>query len=194
MACHTVLSHVARERSEFAEAMSHLESSSAIAEGLGLAEDVVVANTNLGELALALGDLDEAHRRWKLSLDFYDEENETRTFSLLGLGSVAVRQGHLEEAADHFIRARTMSERAGWPHNTTMALVGLAGVVSEQGDHAEAARLLGRVGALLEATGGELVVADAEIYQHVSNAALAELGDDQFAELLAAGASGSAGP
>jgi predicted ATPase/DNA-binding SARP family transcriptional activator len=194
MACHTVLSHVARERGEFAEAMSHLESSAAIAEELGLAEDVVVANTNLGELALALGDLDEARRRWELSLAFYDEEDEARTFSLLGLGSVAVRQGHLEEAADHFIRARTMSERAGWPHNTTMALVGLAGVVSEQGEHAEAARLLGRADALLEATGGELVVADEEIYQDVRTAALADLGDDQFAELLAAGASGPAGP
>jgi hypothetical protein len=111
---------------------------------------------------------------------------------MLGLGSVAVRQGHLEEAAGHFIRARTMSERAGWPHNTAMALVGLAGVVSEQGDHAEAARLLGRAEALLEATGGELVVADEEIYQQVRKAAIADLGDEHFAELLAAGATDAA--
>lgn len=192
MACHTVLSHVARERGEFAEAMSRLESSAAIAEELGLADDVVVANTNLGELALAIGDLDEARRRWELSLEFHGD-HVASTFARLGLGSVAVRQGHLEEAAGHFLRARTMSERAGWPHNTTMALIGLAGVVSEQGHHAEAARLLGRANALLEATGGELVVADEEIYQHVRTAALADLGNDEFAELLAAGASGPAG-
>lgn len=72
---------------------------------------------------------------------------------MLGLGSVAVRQGHLKEATDHFTRARDLSERAGWPHNRVTALIGLAGVVSEQGDHTGAARLLGRARALLVATG-----------------------------------------
>lgn len=191
MACHTVLSHVARERGEYADAKSHLERSASIAEDLGLAADVVVANTNLGELALAVGDLEEARRRWELSLEFYGDD-EASTFAILGLGAVAVRQGHLEEAAGHFTRARGLSERAGWPHNTAMALVGLAGVVSKQGDHAEATRLLGRADALLESTGGELVVADEEIYQHVRSAALADLGDELFAELLATGAADAA--
>jgi predicted ATPase/DNA-binding SARP family transcriptional activator len=194
MACHTVLSHLARERGELADATSHLERSAAIAEELGLADDVVVANTNLGELALAAGNLEEARRRWELSLQFYDEGDEASTFALLGLGSVASLQGHLEEATKHFTRARTLSEQAGWLHNTTMALVGLAGVVSKQGDHREAVRLLGRAGALLEATGGELVTADEEIHRHVRAAALADLGGKRFAELLAAGANGSAGP
>lgn len=193
MACHTVLSHIARERGEFADAMTHLERSAAIAEELGLAADVVVANTNLGELALAVGDLEQARTRWEFSLRSYDEDDVNSTFAQLGLGSVAVRQGLLEEAAGHFTRARTMSERAGWLHNATMALIGLAGVLSRQGDHAEATRLLGQADALLEATGGELVVADEKIYQDVRAAALGHLGDDSFAELLSAGAGRAAG-
>jgi predicted ATPase/DNA-binding SARP family transcriptional activator len=189
MACHTVLSHVAREREDFAEAKSHLEQSSALATRLGLRDDVMVANTNLGELALALGNLEEARSRWELSLSFYDEDDESSTFALLGLGSVAVRQGDLMTAHGHFSRARALSERAGWLHNTTMALIGLAGVASDQGDHVEAAQLLGRAVALLEATGGELVMADEAIYQRVHRAALAHLGQDQLDALLLAGGS-----
>jgi predicted ATPase/DNA-binding SARP family transcriptional activator len=192
MACHTVLSHVARERGEFADAMSHLEQSSAIAMKLGLQDDVMVANTNLGELALAIGNLGEARARWERSLDFYDDDDEASTFAMLGLGAVAVGEGDLDEAAGHFGRARYMSERAGWLHNTTMALVGLAGVVSAQGDHVEAARLLGRAEALLTATGGELVVADEAIYQRVRTAALAHLGEDELEALLLAGAHSTA--
>jgi hypothetical protein len=86
-----------------------------------------------------------------------------------------------------------MSERAGWLHNTTMALIGLAGVLSEQGDHAGAGRLLGRAGALLAETGGELVVADEAIYQSVRGAALAALGQQQLDELLREGAAGAPG-
>jgi len=187
MACHTVVSHVARERGLFSEAKTHLERSEALARALGLDEDVIIANTNLGELALAVGDLDEARRRWEFSMSKYDENDVSCTFALLGLASVAHRQGLLDEAAGHFTKVRALSESAGWLHNATMAIVGLAGVATDRGDHSEAAVLLGRARALLETTGGELVAADDEIYQRAWSAALTDLGETRFAELLATG-------
>lgn len=188
MACHTVMSHIARERGLFAEAMAHLQRSETIAKELGLDDDVMVANTNLGELALASGDLDEARRRWEHTMSIYDHDDENGTFALLGLGAVAYRQGFLAEATAHFSHARALSERAGWQHNTTMALVGLAGIAADQGAHAEAAVLLGRATNLLDATGGELTLADQEIYERARASALANLGEARLAELLGTGA------
>ena len=188
MACHTVLSHIARERGAYADAQAHLERSEAIAEELGLDEDVMIANTNLGELALATGDLDQARRRWEKTLAIQDAEDENSTFALLGLGAVAHRQGLLDEAADHFSRARDLSTRAGFLHNTTMALVGLAGVTADRGDHVAAALLLGRASSLLAATGGELTIADDAIFERAKASALASLGEAQLIELLNTGA------
>jgi len=149
------MSHVARERGAYASAMTHLKRSEAIAKELGLDDDVLVANTNLGELALAVGNLDEARRRWEHTMSRYAEDDENGTFALLGLGAVSYRQGRLDEAAGHYERARRLSERVGWLHNTTMALVGLAGIAADQGADSEAALLLGRASGLLDATGGE---------------------------------------
>ncbi|MEJ7720061.1 MAG: AAA family ATPase [Ilumatobacteraceae bacterium] len=188
MACHTVVSHVARERGLFSEAKTHLERSEALARALGLDEDVIIANTNLGELALAVGDLDEARRRWEFSMSEYDENDVSCTFALLGLASVAHRQGLLDEAAGHFTKVRALSESAGWLHNATMAIVGLAGVATDRGAHSEAAVLpRSRQGATRD-DGGELVAADDEIYQRAWSAALTDLGEARFAELLATGA------
>jgi len=187
MAAHTVLSHVARERGAFATAMDHLHSSEAIAKELGLDQDVLVANTNLGELALAVGDLDEARRRWEHTMSCYAEDDENCTFALLGLGAVSYRQGRLAEATQHFARAGDLADRAGWMHNSTMALVGLAGIAADQGDFLEAALLLGQASGLLAATGGELTVADEEIYRRARASALDSLGETRLTELMRSG-------
>ncbi len=67
----------------------------------------------------------------------------------------------------------------------------MAGIAAAREAHTEAAVLLGRATGLLEATGGELVLADGEIYQRVWSAALADLGEDRLTELLASGARGA---
>ena len=188
MACHTVLSHIARERERYAEAQAHLEQSEALAEGLGLAEDVMVANTNLGELALATGDLEQARRRWERTLAFYGgRDQENTTFARLGLGAVAHRQDRLDDAAVHFAAALELAELSGFWHNATMALIGLAGVAAAQAAHADAAVLLGRASALLEATGGDLTHADEAVRDEATAVAVAGLGDQRMAELFDAG-------
>lgn len=187
LACHTVISHVARERGEFAKAREHLLRNEAIAHQLGREQDLVVANTNLGELALAVGDLDEARRRWERSMTTFGDDDENSTFALLGLGAVAHRQGRLDDAGAHFSRARQLTERAGWLHNLTMALIGLAGVAADRGDHPGAAELLGRAEGIRVATGADLTLADQEVVEQAQTASVAALGPVRFAELRALG-------
>jgi tetratricopeptide (TPR) repeat protein len=184
-----VLGHATREQGQFAEAEAHFERSGALAAQLGLDEDVMVANTNLGELALVAGDLDQARSRWEHTLAFYDNrDDESATFALLGMGAVAHRQGFLDEAVEHFSRAQRLSENAGFTHNSALAFLGLAGVSADRADHAETALLLGRTAALLAATGGGLTGDDADVYERARSTALTGLGAERMAELLDAGA------
>jgi hypothetical protein len=60
LGCHTVLGLVACRRGELDAARSHFERCRILAEELGQDLDAVIANTNLGEVALAAGDLEEA--------------------------------------------------------------------------------------------------------------------------------------
>ncbi len=189
MACHTVLSHIARERGHYEDAVAHLEQSETLAESLALSEDVMVANTNLGELALATGDLDEARRRWERTLAFYEgHDQENTTFAHLGLGAVAHRQRRFEESAGHFAVAFALAEASGFWHNAAMASIGLAGVAAEVGDHEEAAVSLGRASGLLQATGGDLTLADQAVRAQAVASVSAALGDERMLELLGVGA------
>ena len=72
-----------------------------------------------------------------------------------------------------------------------MALVGLAAIAADQGDYAGAAVLLGRASGLLDATGGDLTVADQEKYSQAQAAVIAHLGEGRFAEAFAGGRSAS---
>ena len=193
MRCHTVLGMVARDRGDLAAAASHMASSGALADDLGLGEAAITANTNLAELALLADDLDEARRRWEGTLAWNHEHGiaEGRDgFALLGLGAVAYRQSRLGEAAEHFSRALELSQRAGFRHNVARGLVGLAAVAADRGEHTEAASLLGRASRLIAETGGELSGVDAALQDRANASCLAALGPERLEELLAAGAQG----
>ena len=179
MRSHTVLGLVARDRGDLGEAALHMARSGTLAEELGLGEAANTANTNLAELALIDGDLDQARRRWERTLAWNHEHGiaEGRDgFALLGLGAVAYRQGRLDEAAERFSRALELSERAGFRHNVARGLVGLAAVAADRGEHAEAASLLDRASRLIGEIGGELSGVDAELYDRAS-ASVAAVGE-----------------
>ena len=190
MGCHTVLGVVARDRGDLAAAVEHIERSAALAQELGLGQDVIIANTNLADLALAAGDLDTARRRFEQTLAYNHEHGLTDddSYALLGLGAVALKSGRHDEAVEHLSRALRLCERAGFAHNAALALVGLAAVAADRAEHAEAALLLGRATELVVATGGELTGADAALYESTRATALAGLGPERLAELLEAGA------
>jgi predicted ATPase/DNA-binding SARP family transcriptional activator len=187
LGCHTVLGLVACRRGELDAARDHFQRCLILAEELGQDHDAVVANTNLGEVALAAGDLEEARRRWELTIDLNLRSGGTDCFALLGLGDVARLQDRLDDAESLFGRARAVAEEADWPHNVAMALLGLAGVAARRGQAEQAGRLLGRVLAMVGTTTGELHGLDAENYREAESAVLAALGPTRLAELLEAG-------
>lgn len=177
MACETVLGLTRTARREFDQARHHLEHSGQLAEQLGSAYDAMIANTNLGELALFAGDLSEAQRRWERTLAWNQGQPGTDdTFAHLGLGAVARRQGRLTEAAEHFARASELAEQNRFPQNLAFAALGLAGVAADQGAYEEATRLLARVDTLLGATGGKLNSEDTADYERTRAAVLAASG------------------
>jgi predicted ATPase/DNA-binding SARP family transcriptional activator len=187
MGCHTVLGLVALRRSQLDAARSHFERMHVLAEELGQDVDAVIANTNLGEVALAAGDLEEARRRWELTIELNRRAGGNDSFALLGLGDVARLQGRLDDAASLFGRARAAAERTGWRHNVAMAVLGLASVAARRGKPEEAGRLLGRVSAVVAVTTGRLHGTEAETYGDTESAVLAAVGPTRLAELLEAG-------
>jgi tetratricopeptide (TPR) repeat protein len=190
MGCHTVLGLVARDCGDLPAAVRHIERSGALAQKLGLERDVIIANTNLADLALAAGDLEGARRRFERTLAYNDGTVAPvdDSFALLGLGAVAYRSGRLDEAVEHLGRALELCERAGFRHNAALALVGLAAVASDRTEHVEAALFLGRASELIAAAGGQLTGVDAELYESTRAAVLAGLGEQRLTELLEAGA------
>ena len=187
VACHTVLGLIAKERGAYAEAGAHFRESEIVAERHGLAEDVVVANTNLGELAFATGDLAQARRRWETTLVTQGGPEANLTFALLGLGALAVQEGRLDEGERHLVRARDLAEQAGFNHNRAMALVALADVASQRGDDERAAIVIGEAHELLAVTGGKLTTEDAAVLDRAAAATRDHLGSERFDELAGHG-------
>ncbi|MCU1504364.1 MAG: Transcriptional regulator [Ilumatobacteraceae bacterium] len=183
VACHTVLGLIAKEQGAYAEAGEHFRQSEIVAQRHGLEEDVVVANTNLGELAFATGDLAQARRRWETTLVTQGGPEANLTFALLGLGALALQEGRLDEGERHLIRARDLARQAGFNHNTAMALVALAGIASQRGDDERAAVVIGEAHELLAATGGKLTTEDAAVLERAAAATRDHLGSERFDQL-----------
>jgi non-specific serine/threonine protein kinase len=186
--CHTVRGLIGVRRRDYAAARAEIEQSAAVGAAHGLRADAIVANTNLAEIALAAGDIEEARRRWEHTIEMNRTSGEGHdTFALLGLGEVARRQRRYDDAAGLFQAARQLAERLGAPHNIVMAVLGEASVASERGDAEEAGHLLGRVSAMATSTTGELHGIDADTYRESAAAVVAVVGTERFAELLQAG-------
>ena len=198
LGCHTVLGIVARDSGELATARRHYEQSGKIAEELGLIEDVTIANTNLADLALAAGDLEEARRRWETTIAQNREQGMPPgedCLAQLGLGTVALLEGRLDEAEIGLARAYELSELAGFPQAGALALAGLAAVAGERVEHEESALLLGAAHGLIDSTGCELSGPEAELFDRTRAKGVAALGEEKLAELVGLGrAEGPEGP
>src|SRR5262249_41365343 len=147
---------VARDSGELGTARRHYERSGKIAEELGLIEDMTIANTNLADLALAAGDLEEARRRWETTIAQNREQGmspDADCLAQLGLGTAAWLEARLDEAEIGLARAYELSELAGFPQAGALALAGLAAVAGERGEHEESALLLGAAHGLIDSTG-----------------------------------------
>ena len=187
MGCHTVLGLVAMARGDLDRAREQIQRSEQLARDLGLDHDVYVALTNLGEIEYTAGNLAEARALWEECLTWVEQQGIGEpAFSHLGLGAVAHAEGRLDDAEAHFSTALARAE-AGQLHDlTAQALIRKAALQSDRGNHVEATLTLGRASAYVAATRGEPSGEEARLYDRTRAAALAALGPEQHAQLLAA--------
>ena len=175
---------------DLAEAREQFERSEALATHHRLDEHVTIANTNLADVALTAGDLDQARQRWECSLARSRAAKLGPYHDLrprLGLGDIARRQGLLDEAHDHYTHSHRLAEQAGSPHWVARALVGLAAIAADRSHHLDAATLLARAGRLLTSSGVNLTGIEAGPYDEVHATILEALGAQQLAVLIEAG-------
>ena len=146
MGCETVLGLAALGRGQLDEARTHIARSGELARELGLEADVVIADTNLAEIAYRARELDDSRRRWEGVLAWHEQHSppESSVFALLGLAAIACAEDRLDEAEHLFESARQRAGTAGFTQLAGHAHVGLATVAAGRGKHAEAAGLLGR--------------------------------------------------
>ena len=191
MGCETVLGLAALGRGQLDEARIHIARSGELARELGLEADVVIADTNLAEIAYRARELDESRRLWEGVLAWHEQHSppESSVFALLGLGATACAEGRLDEAEHLFGSARQRAGTAGFTQLVGHAHVGLATVAAGRGKHAEAAGLLGRADELFDEVAGPSAEFDPALASSTEAAARAALGDQAFAIAYASGLS-----
>ena len=130
---------------------------SAAAEHVGDGAGVVLADYGHGLLALEVGDLDAAARRFRLAVEGFTAVRTPvwQGWALVGLGRCAQLRGDRGTAEDVYAQARQLGVTAGEPGLTASALEGMARMRTESApDQArelddEAAQLRRRMGRAL---------------------------------------------
>jgi len=78
------------------------------------------------------------------------EDKSTMAYALLGLGLVDLAEGK-PEARENILGSRRLRQGTGEQLQQTSSLIGVAGLVLQEGDAGFAAQLLGAVGSALKA-------------------------------------------
>jgi predicted ATPase/DNA-binding SARP family transcriptional activator len=195
MGCETVLGLAALGRGRLDEARTHIARSGALARDLGLEADVVIADTNLAEIAFRARDLDDARHRFEGIVTWHEQSSapEGGVFALLGLASIAYAEDRLDEADQLFTRTRRLAGTAGFTQLAGHAHIGLAAVAARRGNHAEAAGLLGRADGLFDEVAGPSAEFDPALAASAEASARASLGERGYAIAYAAGRQPHAG-
>lgn len=148
----------------------------------------------LGEPAIALGDLDNAERRYTEALALLGGRSmdEIAAWALAGLGHVALLRGDLAGARAHFrdlYQRRTQVYGSG-ADAAANVVPHLTDLFAAEGRHELAARLLGAADAArTERRFPALYLKDRSAYERTKKTVRAALGEERFTELREEGAS-----
>jgi predicted ATPase/DNA-binding SARP family transcriptional activator len=181
-AAYKLLSHVALRERDFAGAERYSRRTLALARKLESDHDVSTAQLNLAVVYLDWGKTEAAIPMLEDVLA-YNRRNgiaEGAGFALLNLGEADYHLGDFARARLRFEEARQAFASVGFRAHVGHALTGLAGVEASSGRHEEAARLLGRSDAVLEAVGASKDDFDPTLAAKVEAEARARLGEDGF--------------
>jgi len=181
-AAYKLLSHVALRERDFAGAERYSKRTLALARKLGSDHDISTAQLNLAVVYLDWGRTEAAIPMLEDVLA-YNRQNgiaEGAGFALLNLGEADYHLGDFARARLRFEEARQAFASVGFRAHVGHALTGLAGVEASSGRHEEAARLLGRADAVLEAVGASKDDFDPTLAAKVEAEARARLGEDGF--------------
>jgi predicted ATPase/DNA-binding SARP family transcriptional activator len=154
----------------------------ALAEGAGFPRSLAFTYNGRAMVRRTTGDLDEA-AEWAERVRVMCHQSRDAMGEALGLASlgfIAERQGDLARAQARHEESLELARQMKQPVYLALALEGFAGIAAARGDGARAAVLLGSAHAL-RATKGGAPAGPASDVERVTAAAVALIGDAEFA-------------
>jgi tetratricopeptide (TPR) repeat protein len=145
--------------------------------------------TNLGYLALRLGDWDRAAEESRRALERSRVVGDSAglVVALVNLGYASIDRGRPEEAASAFAEALAFQREIGDRETIAYCLDGIAAVLLGRDLDDDALRLVAAAAALRETIGASLPPYERDLHERVLDEARLRLGDDA-AEVEAEGA------
>lgn len=181
--------HLAMRQGYYELAKHAFADSLAIARKLGNKEKVAQVLLQLGQATLCLNDRIHAKTYFQESEDLFRESGNTSWQSdcLYCFGLLAQLEGDHKQAKMLLEQALVLARQTGPIWHRANTLMGLAGVAAANGQPWRAARLLGAADMQLEFAASYWDAAESQCIGHAVARAVAELGEDAFAEAYAEG-------
>ena len=175
------LTDLDRSRSDYAEALEHLRAVHDLFS-IGIVEN------NMADLELLDGNPEKARRHLDAAIAICHElDDKSVVYCYLNLGTAGVLSGDHIAARSAYLLSLHGAQRTGDQFIIANSVLGIALCASAEGHEAEAAELHGVADGLLAALGGVLEVTETKLHDEDQLKLRANLGDDQFATLHAAG-------
>jgi len=179
------LGAVANFKGDYSEVQAPLEEAIALARDLGTWGKSIrgFALFMLGDVPSSSGDYERAQTLYEESVAVLGEvENKNMlAYPLRRLSYLAVYQGDAEKASGLIKASLGLNREVGNQKGTLASIVGISALCTMRGDGVRAAKLLGAVGALLEAMKSPLFHSDSVEYDHCLARVRTQLGDATFA-------------
>jgi predicted ATPase/DNA-binding CsgD family transcriptional regulator len=183
------LAWMASERGEHNRAEELGLEALGIYHAMGSALDAAEVLNLLGDAAAARGDVDAAVARIEEGIALARPLGDTRGLAALvgDLAFLMLTRCEFRRAMDLFAESLTQSQRVGDPFMVGWCLAGVAGVAAVNDLPERAVWLFGASDALRESCGAPSPLCERDIYARLLAQARAVLGEDKFAEAVAAG-------
>jgi predicted ATPase/class 3 adenylate cyclase len=175
------LDDLERSRTDYAEALEQLRAVHDLFS-IGIVEN------NMADLELLVGNAEEARRHLDAAIAICHElDDKSVVYCYLNLGTAGVLTGDHTAARNAYLLSLHGAQRTGDQFIIANSVLGIALCESAEGHEAAAAELHGVADGLLAALGGVLEVTETKLHDEDQQKLRANLGDEAFSTLHAAG-------